>query len=63
MFFTESDMSGNICELENTSTIPLETACFYLNGPAVFSVRAKKGTWYEQKMKQKTTVWLSQISE
>lgn len=31
LFFTESDMSGNICELENTSTIPLETACFYLN--------------------------------
>lgn len=31
--------------------------------PAVFSVRAKKGTWYEQKMKQKTTVWLPQISE
>lgn len=24
-------MSGNIFELENTSTIPLETACFYLN--------------------------------
>lgn len=29
--FLESDMSGNICELENISTRALETAYFYLN--------------------------------
>lgn len=29
--FSESDMSGNICELENISIRPLETAYFYLN--------------------------------
>lgn len=30
---------------------------------AVFSVRAKMGTWYGQKVRQKTTIWLPQISE
>lgn len=29
--FLQSDMSVSIFELENTSTVPLETACFYLN--------------------------------
>lgn len=31
LLFTESDMNGNICELENISIRPLETAYFYLN--------------------------------